>query len=444
VRGRLLSDEQFRRLAVDELAAAEAGTPAGVKATASRHPNGPDVLGPREFQSKGVDCYRLTLPQAGIRFEVDRLRRERHELIGELAVYCALPGAKTVNGALSIGNLNLSSTRARQERAKFLAQRARTKDIDWVGLVEEFAQRVLAAEREGGAAADLRTLPAPGPENNLEVEGLVLPRRHPTIFFGDGGAAKSYLALWLAGRLAELGVSVGLFDWELAAEDHRDRLERLFPEGMPRVIYARCERPLTYEADRLLRIVREHKIEYAVFDSIGFACDGPPEAAEVAGAYFRAVRRLGVGSLHVAHIAKAEGGDKKPFGSVFWHNGARATWFVKLDDSSPDGSVLTIGLFPRKNNLRKLQEPLGFQVIFEEYETIFRPADVADSPDLSATLTVRQRMIAALKRGAASFEELAEEIDASVETVKRTARRYKKLFVVLDGGRVGLAERRAE
>ena len=81
-------------------------------------------------------------------------------------------------------------------------------------------------------------------------------------------------------------------------------------------MYARCERPLVYEADRLARIVREHDISYAIFDSVAFACDGPPEAAEVAGRYFRAVRQLGIGSLQIAHISKAENGDKKPFGSA--------------------------------------------------------------------------------------------------------------------------------
>jgi hypothetical protein len=30
------------------------------------------------------------------------------------------------------------------------------------------------------------------------------------------------------GHLDQAGMRVGLFDWELAGEDHRDRLERLF------------------------------------------------------------------------------------------------------------------------------------------------------------------------------------------------------------------------
>ena len=141
-------------------------------------------------------------------------------------------------------------------------------------------------------------------------------------------------------------MSVAFFDWELAAEDHRVRLEKLFPDGMPRLLYARCERPLVAEADRLRGIVRDEGVEFCVYDSVALACDGAPEAAEVAGAYFRSVRQIGGGSLHLAHINKSDSGDKKPFGSAFWHNLARATWFIKAAESnSMEDRLLTLGCF---------------------------------------------------------------------------------------------------
>jgi len=277
--------------------------------------------------------------------EVDRLRRERHELQGELAVWRNTHGARTIDTTLSIGDFNLSSVRARSDRAKLLADRARTNgSVDWAGLLEEFCQRVLAAERQGNPAVDLRELPRPASDDMIRIEGLAFPRRHVSILFGDGGAAKSYLALWLLGRLAQRGARVALFDWELAGDDHRERLERLFGDDMPRITYVHCERPLTAEADRLRRIVRDEGIEYAVYDSIAFACDGPPEAAEVAGRYFRAVRSIGIGGLHVAHVSKAEDADRKPFGSAFWHNGARATWYVKRSNRMIQTSVLACSI----------------------------------------------------------------------------------------------------
>jgi hypothetical protein len=179
----------------------------------------------RKFEAIGEDRYRLTVADLGITLELDRLRREHHELIGELSARCELPGARTVDGSLSIADLNLSSARARQDRAKLLKERANTgEQLDWVAILEEFSQRVLQADRMGLPAVDLRMIPRPAAnEEMVEVSGLSLPRRHPTILFGDGGTGKSYLALWLAGRMVEMGMSVALFRRRKPAASRRKR-----------------------------------------------------------------------------------------------------------------------------------------------------------------------------------------------------------------------------
>ena len=395
------------------------------------------------FERLSEDRYALTLRQFGIVFEVDRLRREHNELIGELSVHGKLPGMRTYDGAVSIADFNLSSARSRSERAKLLADRSNVKDLDWFGFLEEMCQRVLAADRAGQPSVDLRELERPGTDDALEIEGLILPRRHPAIVFGDGAAAKSYAGLYLAGRMVEQGLVVAFFDWELAGEDHRDRLERLFGKGMPRICYARCERPLVYEVDRLRRIVRDERIEYAIFDSVAFACDGPPEAAEVASRYFRAVRQIGVGSLHIAHITKSEGSEEKPFGSVFWHNGARATYFAKLVDVSPDGQTLSLGLFNKKANLGRLHSPAGFKITFTEDRTYFQKSNPADTPDLAEKMSIRQRMMHLLCGGAMLIDAVAETLEAKPDTVRRTLQRYNQIFQVIEGGKVGLLQRDA-
>jgi hypothetical protein len=216
----------------------------------------------------------------------------------------------------------------------------------------------------------------------------------------------------------------------------------MFGPDLPAVRYARCTRPLVYEADRLRRIVLAEQLDYLILDSVAFACDGPPEAAEVAGRYFQAVRQLGaIGSLHVAHISKAEGADQKPFGSVFWHNGARSTWFAKLAEASTAGERVTIGLYNRKANLGRLRSAVAFEIAFTNTVTSFRRVNLADVPDLAAGLTVRQRMAQLLRRGGMSPEAVADEIQADVDTVRRTARRNRNLFTLLPGGNLGLVER---
>ncbi len=401
----------------------------------------------RRFETLADGVYCLSLKDLGISLTVDRLRRDRQELVGELCVRCELAGARLVDGALSTADMNFSSARARSDRGKLLQERSRAKDVDWIGLVEELAQRVLTAERAGAPSVSLRDLPRPdGSGAEFELLGFHLPRRHPCILFGDGGAAKSYIALKLLADLAECGLRVGYFDWELSGEDHRERLGRLCASVLPDIRYVRCERPLIHEADRLRRLVLADKIEFAVFDSVAFATDGPPEAAESAAAYFRAVRQIGeIGSLHVAHVTKSEGGDQKPFGSTFWHNGARRTYFVKATDSS--GGALSVGVFPRKANLAQKGPAFALSLRFDAERTTITDGLITDVPDLAADLPVKQRIVHLVKQGNRSAQEIAEELGERLDTVQRTISHYQgKPFTIITGGNgkklVGLLEQR--
>lgn len=396
----------------------------------------------REFHVISDDCYSFTVPDLGLELTLDRVRRERSELVGELSVSCDLPGVKPANGSvISAGDFNVSSIRARSDRAKLLASRANIPNLDWIGVVEAFCQKILDADRRGQPVIDLRQVQKPSDDSVYNVLGLVLPKNHATILFEDGGCGKSMIGLFIAGKLIEQGCRVLLADWELGAEDHRDRLERLFPDGMPRVLYARCERPLVHEADRLRRIVRENSVDYVLYDSIAFASDGPPESAEVAGRYLRAVRSIGAGSLHIAHTSKSIDADKKPFGSVFWHNGARMTWFAKLAEETSGSDILRVGLFNRKSNLGRLRPAIGFSIAFDQSTTAITRSDIADSPDLSGQLSVRERMRLMLRHRSMDQAALAEQIDADIDTVRRTMRRYKQQFTVIEGGRIGLLQK---
>lgn len=377
---------------------------------------------------------RYIMRSLGIVFTVDYLRRERNQLVGELTV-CR--GDQT----LSAADFNLSSARARSERARHLEQRTKMKKLDWGRLLEEFAQHVLGAERQGEPAVSLRDVPRPTADDEIVVDGVPLLPRHPVIWFGDGGTFKSYLALYFAGKMARRGRRIGYFDWELDGGAHRHRLERLFGDDMPDIKYLRCEQPLFRMAEHVRRTVREERLDYAIFDSIAFACDGPPEAAEVASRYFGALRQLGpIGSLHIAHISKSEGADRKPFGSTFWANGARATWFMKKADAEPGGNQLTIGLYNRKSNLSGLSSPGGFGITFSSQRTSLKPVAIENHPDLAAQLSVRHRMASALRNGSMSTADLADTIEAKPNTVTRTARRYRKQFTLLKGGKLGLQE----
>src|SRR6266545_3222058 len=245
----------------------------------------------------GDDHFRMANAAHGIEFDASRLRRERQDLVGELAVSAGTIGKRTIDGVLSVGRFNFSSLRERADHAKRLRERSRSNGVvDWGELLEEFCRALLEADRAGTPAVLLRTLSRPAAGDVLDIEGLRLYRQHPLILFGDGGASKSYLALFIAAALAQQGLTVLFADWELAGEDHRDRLERMFGQfEMPPILYARCDRPLDVEADRLARLREQQRVDFLICDSISFAVDGPPEAADVAARYFQALRRIGVG-----------------------------------------------------------------------------------------------------------------------------------------------------
>lgn len=391
--------------------------------------------------------FRAAVPDFQIEFRVARLRHERDELHGELTVFCGLAGARVFDDAtLSASTMNFSSAHARQTHGKRLAERARTANkIDWIGLLEELAVRVLTAERAGTPAVILSQVDPGTAEPIITIDGYPIYTRHHQIDFGDGGTAKSLLALYRAGLLEERGERVGLFDWELDMVTHRQRLEQLFGRTtMPAIRYIRCDRPLVHEVDRLRRIILDEALTYGIFDSVGFACDGPPEAAESALKYFQSVRQLRIGGLHLAHVSKADTGDQRPFGSAFWHNSARSTWFVKAATSDP--GTRTIGLINRKANLGPLAPALAYTFTFTTDRITVEKIPAASVEELVDALPIWQRLKDALRAGPRTVVSLAEELGAKADTIEKAVKRRNGIFtrVLSQDGiqRIALVERR--
>jgi hypothetical protein len=244
--------------------------------------------------------------------------------------------------------------------------------------------------------------------------------------------------LYVLACLAKRGLTVALADWELSGSDHRGLFERLFPD-MPKLLYIRCDRPLVHEVDRLKREKRDKGIDFFGYDSIGFGCDGAPESAEAALKYLGSIREINAGALLNAHITKGENNDQRPFGSAYWHNGARCTWFLKRDESEAS-NVMRVGLYNRKNNLNHLHPAAAIAITFGERIQI-QSADPSDSPDLAAKLTIRQRLYSLLRRGPMTVEALAEELQERSDSVSRTLRRYPQTFTQLEGGQIALLQK---
>lgn len=370
--------------------------------------------------------------------ELDYLRSDHGDVTAEITATSTAP---SIGGVVHVARVNLLSTRSLSEFASHVTKRAPGPSTDWAQLLGIAAREVVLLHRRGEPAVLLRDV------EPAEDDGYVLPplavARMPTILFGDGGAAKSMIALAVAASIqtggAYLGfepstvANVGYLDWEMDGHEHRGRLGRLAGTSderrLPGIVYIPMGRPLADDVDRIRREIIRHDIGYLIVDSVGLACDGPPEAAEVAIRFFGALRELGLGSLLVAHVNRS-GDTERPFGSAFWHNGGRRNWYCKLE-ADVDGTT-TIGLFCKKANTGPKPSPMGYRIDWRarweavgDRITITR-TDVADIPDISKHVPLTYRITDLLKGGALTIHEIAEVSSADADTVGRTLRRMRE------------------
>jgi AAA domain len=390
-------------------------------------------IGPQLIAERGVYTVRWDAPEQ-VQFEFDMLRVDRRSgtMTAEVTVHTYWPVLDFVHSA----QLNLSSTQARVTLAKHLAGRVRDRELDWPALVETAIILTRNAFRAGEPSILLRDAPEPATAGPLLPP--LLAADGTTLLYGDGGTGKSLLALAAAVSLHTglplLGLQpavtrrVAFLDWEWSAPVHKRRLRRLLPEGeLPDIRYIRCALPLRDDVDRLRRVIREDGIEYAVIDSVALAAGGDPERAETAIEFFGALRQLEVDALAVAHVTKASDGEK-PFGSTFWHNSARATWYVRKA-AELGASSFTVALVNKKANDAPLSLPLGFAVDMSDERTTIRPTNLADSPDLAKEIPLRLRIRQELLGGSLTYAELAERLEAKEDSVRATVKRgYGKTF----------------
>lgn len=391
--------------------------------------------------------YEASCPDLGITMTADEIDRKSGELRALVVVRSTMVGIKTVDdNILKSTSLNFFAERTRNEFAKSLRQRCpgEAASLDWEGYLERFTQQVIAAERRGEPAISLRDYILPQSSGQFFIPRL-FSGEEITIWFGDGGSMKSYLMLAAAAAMESgsadvLGFTpvsakrVGIVDWEYSPAAHFRRLRRLCPEGMPDITYIRSERPLVHEVDRLRRIVREESLDALCYDSIIGACDGAPESAQVANEFFRAARQVGVPALAIAHRTKADDGDQKPFGSAFWHNLARLTWYIEKSQSTDE--QINVAMHNRKNNDGPLFESQGFSVYFDGLgtRTVISPSRVLDDPVLAERLPIKDRIADAISRGPLTMVDIADLTGIELNSISHTIRRGEgKVFSRVTG-----------
>lgn len=401
-----------------------------------------------------ADGYRYEWETAGVQMELRSFHAERDGgLSCELVVENTLPGLpQRLYGPV---RFNLLSVSTRNQLVTALDRRL--KEVEWAQLLDDIARLAVETYRAGEPAILLRDAVAPAQAGGL-LPPLV-PTDGPTILFADGGTGKSLLALAAAASIAS-GTDVGLgitptlrkrvlwLDWEWDPWQHRERLRRLIGEQQLAhcdIVYRRCFGPLTDQVLSLRRLIAVEEIGFGVVDSVAPACGGEPEAAAVALGFFDALRSLRLEWLLTAHTNRG-GDDQKPFGSAFWHDMARCTWFVaKVQAEGED--VLHLGLYNRKLNVGRKELPLGYRIDFSGDAIAMHREELTRVAGLAEKLPLAARMEGALRRGARPVSALATELGISEATARTTlnrlAERGKARRLPEDGSRQvlwGLAE----
>ena len=114
------------------------------------------------------------------------------------------------------------------------------------------------------------------------------------------------------------------------------------------------------------------------------------------------------------------------FGSVYKFNSARQVFEAKKSQQENEDK-LVLGLFHKKANNSKLIRPLGFELGFDDNQTMtITRQDVKDS-ELEEHMKVSDRIANALSRsGKLTASEIAEDIDKEESHVRKELSYGKK------------------
>jgi len=405
------------------------------------------------------DCliFVWALPAGRIKAEVDEVHRETAGLHAEITWSNA---DETVEAPLlaARSRVNLSSISTRRTVANYMGDKTKPlegkgeDEIPWLTMLEQIAHEADKHERKGepfveiGGAGEV-------PARRWRLEKL-LEEEQVTIIFGEGESGKTTLADAIAlsvqgwapiiGLTPEIG-NVLYLDWETSREEHEARL-RLLAKGFgmfecPLIFYRRMSAPLVKEIRTIRRFVAKNDIKLVIIDSVGMAMGEKPKEGDPVIPLFTAIRSLGVTTLCIDHISKADMQTKEgrhPYGSVYKWNIARSVWEMRSTKDST--GEINVALYHQKSNNGAHERALGYRIVFKEGATYVKRSDVADTPELAEGLKNWERVRAELRHGRRTVLMLCEATGIAEQTLRVTLGRGQKtgLFERDDQGFWGL------
>jgi len=393
-----------------------------------------------ELKREG-DVLILRWANAGVRAEVEQLRRERHDLHAEVTWYVDDPLVEYPH--LHGAKLNMSSTSARDSLARYLAERTNGMGLDWPVLIEQLC---VLAKREDARGEPFVKIGkgTEAPADRLYRIDRLAEENQITMLYGDSGAGKSTIgvaaALSVQSSVPVLGLRpepgpVLYLDYETDRSE-QDRRVRCIAKGYgltdcPEIDYRQMMVPLADDITSIRRHVDSEGISLVIVDSVGFACGGEPEKAETSLRMYLALRQLNATKILIHHVTGAqsqEKGRRHPFGSVFHVNVPRAHWEARAAPET-ESTTLRIALYNRWSNNAPRFRPMGYELTFVKDATYIKSTDMLAVPELAAGLSLSDQISGALRSGALSVRDLTEQVESTDGAIRTCLNKHKSRFV---------------
>ena len=384
---------------------------------------------------------------SGLKVTVSKLREQSNgDLRADFEVKGRPPGAAAPFTYFSRFNLKSGQTKASTAR-DIISVAPAGWIADWRYIVERSCNEVRESFNKGDDGIDLcDSTASPNTEYRLFP---YLQERQAAILYGPGDSGKSFFGV-LAGYLittgrSDLGMTpkqgnVLFLDYETDEAVTRRRLSMIaagYGQPIPPFFhYMHMRRPLEDDFDRVSAYLMKHNINFVIIDSAARAVLEPESSAPV-NQYFNALSGLECTTLTIAHVSKT-GKESEPFGSSFWHNGARATYRAMGKQS---GSMLTMGLRNYKNNNGKRLDDRALEFTFSQDTVTVTGGDLDAIPGSDDNAPMHRRILNYLQNngGPVTANDLAVTLNAGAPYVRTVlGRELKDKVVRLDDGRWGV------
>lgn len=386
---------------------------------------------------EGEACFQVNVPMGdgSIFMEAMNMVHKAHRLDCDLLVRMTVSG---VSRETFTSRTNLLSLSGRETYRRSLDQMF-GKEWDWTRRLNTATELLRQAYLLADPADWLDDVDSTPRQSRFQLAPF-LPMRQPSIIFGDGEAGKTFTAYICAVCLAhgmafldfdppEEGTTVMVVDYETDRETAKRRIVRLlkgFGLQWPtkRLIYWPGRGiSLAAQAEAIKRKVEEWNVGLVIVDSAAAACGEPREESAVL-AYFNALASLGTTSLTIAHVTKGQHQDRhRPFGSTFWHNMARSTWFAARSYTG-NANMVQVGLANRKMSDGARAKPVSLTMEFDDSDQLgaikLGVGNADEVPELRNEKPPPQRIIAlmqTMRQAAAREGDLTLDRQLSMEEI---------------------------